>query len=261
MRSLRRRGRAIPPSSRAALTVAAFAFSAPAQVMVWTQVYGIGETSGPVIPYQLLIVGYLIGAAFLYGRITTGSWADGWPTMGAAFAGIALGLYATFLHHSTENVRALANFVEHMTQFVVTLDHQIVGHVAQNQWVGALVQKFIVTIGGTLKRNYLEVAWGENLFRLIYWLVTGCVVVALIRRRWRLAFRLGRCSACRWRWMPFRGFATGPSTIGFSPNLGSWLRRPCFWWRSTGGGGSASGSSRWALSSRRRFCWSSSPAL
>jgi hypothetical protein len=78
-----------------------------------------------------------------------------------------------------------------MTRFATTADQVTLVHVAPPQWLGALAAKFLAAAGDTVKRNYFSIAWGGNLFRLIYWLVTGGIVVALIQRRWRLALRAG----------------------------------------------------------------------
>lgn len=173
-----------------AIILGLLAFSVPSVIMIAGTIsrrVNLGSGGGW---YQLALVAYLIITVIVYGVVYR------YPVRQVSFAlvavcsGISLGQFLHLWHHDVRNTYALANFLEHMTQFGNDEVRYTIGETGVLKGF-PLIDQFLTNFWDTLKRIFFNFQWPEFPFQPVYWLVTIGVIIVLVRSAFPLALQAG----------------------------------------------------------------------
>ena len=177
-------------SLQLAIVLGLLALSVPSVIMISSTIarpVSLGSGGGL---YQLALAVYLCVAIVIYKVLYRFSVKHVIYSLTGIVFGISLGQFLHLWHHAVENTYALANFLEHMTQFGNNEVRYKLGESGVVKGFPLFVQ-FLANFGDALERLYIDFQLQEFPLQPVYWFVTIGVILALLCSDFPLALQAG----------------------------------------------------------------------
>lgn len=161
--------------------IAGTAASIPAWHMIYTSIAFSGMRGPGALPYQPILVLYVLAAIALYGWLYRKGWKEIVLAGVSVSAGISAAFYFHLLYHSMGAIDRLVNFVEHLFM-VSSFQHRFGSSPSGLPW-GDFRDVVFSSIGGTLGRRFsVSGVFGQPSI-LLYWGAAAGLVVLVAKRR------------------------------------------------------------------------------